>query len=107
MIICRRGLGPDRGLTEERFLSRMTRMTRIKRRAGIAFALSVSSVSSVTNYALALFEREASMKIATRTLLLLATLVLASCGFQLRGEVDLPPSLERIHLVVADPLSPL
>lgn len=42
-----------------------------------------------------------------RLLLALSLLALASCGFRLRGEVELPPSLERIHLAVSDPLSPL
>jgi LPS-assembly lipoprotein len=47
------------------------------------------------------------MKIAARVFLLIATLAVTACGFQLRGEVDLPPSLKRIHLAVSDPLSPL
>lgn len=33
--------------------------------------------------------------------------VLASCGFQLRDEVALPPSLQRVSLEISDPFSPL
>lgn len=41
--------------------------------------------------------------------LVLAALVLAlsACGFQLRGEAKLPANLQRVHLAVSDPFSPL
>ncbi|HET6604570.1 MAG TPA: LPS assembly lipoprotein LptE [Xanthomonadaceae bacterium] len=32
---------------------------------------------------------------------------MAACGFQLRGEAELPPELGRVRLEVADPFSPL
>ncbi|MHB8448723.1 MAG: LPS-assembly lipoprotein LptE [Rudaea sp.] len=34
-------------------------------------------------------------------------LTLAACGFQLRGEAQLPPALKRVHVQVSDPFSPL
>jgi LPS-assembly lipoprotein len=42
-----------------------------------------------------------------RIAVILVTSMLAACGFELRGEIDLPPTLERMHLAVSDPLSPL
>ncbi len=38
---------------------------------------------------------------------LIAALVLTGCGFQLRGDHDLPPGLRTLRLDVADPFSPL
>ena len=32
---------------------------------------------------------------------------LSACGFQLRGEAQLPPALKHVHLQVSDPFSPL
>ena len=44
-----------------------------------------------------------------RTLVLMLALAvsLAACGFQLRGEADLPPEMALTQLVVDDPYSPL
>ena len=44
-----------------------------------------------------------------RTLILMLALAvsLAACGFQLRGEADLPPEMALTQLVVDDPYSPL
>ena len=36
-----------------------------------------------------------------------ATLVLSACGFHMRGEVQLPPGMQRVHVQIADPYSPL
>jgi LPS-assembly lipoprotein len=38
------------------------------------------------------------MSLPTRILVLVLTLMLAGCGFQLRGQVEVPPELERIHI---------
>jgi LPS-assembly lipoprotein len=44
----------------------------------------------------------------TRLLSLLAiTLALSACGFHMRGEVTLPSGLQRVHVQIADPFSPL
>ena len=40
-------------------------------------------------------------------LLLLATALLSGCGFHLRGEVKLAPSLQRVIVISSDPGSPL
>jgi LPS-assembly lipoprotein len=43
-----------------------------------------------------------------RSLLLCAACVLlAGCGFALRGEVQLAPALQRVHVQVSDPFGPL
>src|SRR3954470_13934193 len=39
-------------------------------------------------------------------LLILAAL-LTACGFHMRGEVTLPSGLQRVHVQIADPFSPL
>src|SRR4051812_45533200 len=39
-------------------------------------------------------------------LLILAAL-LTACGFHMRGEVVLPSGLQRVHVQIADPFSPL
>ncbi len=36
-----------------------------------------------------------------------ALLSLAACGFHMRGEVHLPPGLQRVRVEIADPFSPL
>jgi|SRR5689334_5148439 len=36
-----------------------------------------------------------------------AVLLMASCGFHLRKEADLPASMKRVHIQIADPSSPL
>jgi LPS-assembly lipoprotein len=36
-----------------------------------------------------------------------ATLAVSACGFHMRGEVQLPPSMQRVHVQIADPYSPL
>lgn len=41
------------------------------------------------------------------TSLLIASLVLSACGFQLRRDIALPASLSTIRVAVADPYSPL
>lgn len=44
----------------------------------------------------------------TRILLLLSLpLLLAACGFQLRGDADLPPEMAKTHMAVDDPYSTL
>jgi len=48
-----------------------------------------------------------SMKISRRFGLLVLTLSVAACGFRLRGEANLPPPLQHVHLQIADPFSPL
>ena len=40
-------------------------------------------------------------------LLLVLAALLAGCGFQLRKEAQLPPSMQRVHLEIADPSSQL
>ena len=43
-----------------------------------------------------------------RTLLILAaTFALVACGFHMRGEARLPAGMQRVHLTVSDPFSPL
>lgn len=42
-----------------------------------------------------------------RTLVVIGAVALAGCGFHLRKEATLPPSMAKVHLDVADPLSPL
>jgi LPS-assembly lipoprotein len=39
--------------------------------------------------------------------LLIALVSLSACGFHVRGEVQLPPGMQRVHVQVADPFSPL
>ena len=36
-----------------------------------------------------------------------AALLMAGCGFHLRKEADLPASMKRVHIQIADPSSPL
>jgi len=36
-----------------------------------------------------------------------AALMLSACGFKLRGEANLPAALQRAHVQIADPYSPL
>ncbi|HZP66439.1 MAG TPA: LPS assembly lipoprotein LptE [Rudaea sp.] len=36
-----------------------------------------------------------------------AVAALSACGFHLRGEVALPPTMQRVHLAISDPYSPL
>ena len=38
---------------------------------------------------------------------LVALLMLSACGFHVRGEVQLPPGMQRVHVEIADPYSPL
>jgi LPS-assembly lipoprotein len=40
-------------------------------------------------------------------LILAAAAALGACGFHLRGEAKLPAGMQRVHLTVADPYSPL
>jgi len=40
------------------------------------------------------------------SIVVLATL-LAGCGFHLRKEAELPPGMQRVHIEIADPASPL
>ncbi len=47
------------------------------------------------------------MSAAWRLAALLAVALLVGCGFQLRGEIILPPELTRIRVQVADAFSPL
>jgi LPS-assembly lipoprotein len=47
------------------------------------------------------------MKRMNKLAVLLLTLSLAACGFQLRDEVVLPASISTLHVQVADPYSPL
>src|ERR1700682_6234926 len=42
-----------------------------------------------------------------RATTLAATLVLSACGFHMRGEVQLPAGMQRVHVQIADPYSPL
>lgn len=42
-----------------------------------------------------------------RCLTLLAAIALSACGFHMRGEVRLPPGMQRVHVQIADPYSPL
>lgn len=44
------------------------------------------------------------MRIAAIAIVVLA---LSACGFQLRGEAQLPADLQRVHVAVSDPFSPL
>jgi len=48
-----------------------------------------------------------SMNIARGLAVVVPTLMLAACGFQLRGEANLPPALQRVHVQIADQFSPL
>jgi LPS-assembly lipoprotein len=45
-------------------------------------------------------------RLASATLVVL-TLSLGGCGFQLRKEAQLPASMQRVHIVITDPTSPL
>src|SRR3569833_2043064 len=46
--------------------------------------------------------------ISIRTITLTtALLTLTACGFHMRGEVTLPRGLQRVHVQIADPFSPL
>ncbi len=44
---------------------------------------------------------------APRVTILAAMLALSACGFHVRGEVQLPPGMQRVHVQIADPYSPL
>lgn len=46
-------------------------------------------------------------QLRTLVLMLAVAMLLAACGFQLRGEADLPPQMTLTQLVVDDPYSPL
>jgi LPS-assembly lipoprotein len=48
-----------------------------------------------------------SMNISRGLVVAVLTLMLAACGFQLRGEANLPPTLQRVHVQIADQFSPL
>jgi LPS-assembly lipoprotein len=39
--------------------------------------------------------------------LAVAAFALSACGFHMRGEVRLPPAMQRVHVQIADPYSPL
>lgn len=47
------------------------------------------------------------MHIWRKPAILVLTLMLAACGFQLRGEANLPAALRRVHVQIADQFSPL
>lgn len=47
------------------------------------------------------------MKLARLLLLLSLPLLLAACGFQLRGDADLPEEMAKTHMAVDDPYSTL
>ncbi|HEX4482040.1 MAG TPA: LPS assembly lipoprotein LptE [Rudaea sp.] len=47
------------------------------------------------------------MKSIRSILLIAALLALTACGFHMRGEVVLPSGLQRVHVQIADPFSPL
>ena len=44
---------------------------------------------------------------AARLSLAVAALLMAGCGFHLRKEADLPASMKKVHIQIADPSSPL
>ena len=43
----------------------------------------------------------------SRCVTILAAFALSACGFHVRGEVQLPPGMQRVHVQIADPYSPL
>jgi len=47
------------------------------------------------------------MSISRNLVMLVLTLALAACGFKLRGEASLAVALQRVHVQIADPFSPL
>jgi LPS-assembly lipoprotein len=47
------------------------------------------------------------MTIFPRVTMVAAICVLPACGFHMRGEVQLPPGMQRVHVQIADPYSPL
>ena len=47
------------------------------------------------------------MTISARVTLLAAVCTLSACGFHMRGEVQLPAGMQRVHVQIADPYSPL
>ena len=47
------------------------------------------------------------MKLTRLLLILLLPLLLAACGFQLRGDADLPEEMARTHMAIDDPYSTL
>lgn len=47
------------------------------------------------------------MKIIRDIAILVFALTLAACGFKMRGEANLSASLQRVHVQIADPFSPL
>ncbi len=47
------------------------------------------------------------MKLLRLPPLVAIVLALAACGFQLRGEANLPADLQHVHITISDPFSPL
>jgi LPS-assembly lipoprotein len=47
------------------------------------------------------------MTVFRHVVLFAATGVLSACGFHMRGEVQLPPGMQRVHVQSADSFSPL
>lgn len=47
------------------------------------------------------------MTISIRVTVFTAMSALSACGFHMRGEVKLPPGMQRAHVQIADPFSPL
>jgi LPS-assembly lipoprotein len=47
------------------------------------------------------------MNLCRGLILLTAVAALSACGFKLRGEANLPPDLQRVHVLVSDQFSPL
>lgn len=47
------------------------------------------------------------MQMFVRSVAALAVLALAACGFHMRGEVKLAPSLQRVAVISSDPAGPL
>jgi LPS-assembly lipoprotein len=48
-----------------------------------------------------------TMNISRGPVVAVLTLMLAACGFKMRGEANLPPTLQRVHVQIADQFSPL
>jgi LPS-assembly lipoprotein len=47
------------------------------------------------------------MKILRNVVIITCVLMLSACGFKMRGEANLSVALQRVHVQVADPFSPL
>jgi LPS-assembly lipoprotein len=47
------------------------------------------------------------MTVFRHVTILAALCTLSACGFHMRGEVQLPPGMQRVHVQIADPYSPL